>query len=128
MATNISWTDKVTNTQLYRGMPKITEVIKQRRLRLAGYSISHTDEIAHNLVVWQPNNGIRNRGRQHKTYIDILKIDCSCEEDELITLMIDREGWKATARFDRVRTRLKQINNIMPPNIQLYITIILIIN
>ena len=32
MTTNISWKDKVTNTQMYRGMPKISEVIKQRRL------------------------------------------------------------------------------------------------
>ena len=28
MATNISWKDKVTNTHLYRGMPKITDTIK----------------------------------------------------------------------------------------------------
>ena len=35
MATNISWKDKVTNKQLYRGMPKITVVIKQTRLKLA---------------------------------------------------------------------------------------------
>ena len=39
MATNISWKDKVTNTQLYMGMPKISEVIQQRRLRLAGHCI-----------------------------------------------------------------------------------------
>ena len=35
MATNISWKDKVTNTQMYKGIPKITEVIKLRILRLA---------------------------------------------------------------------------------------------
>ena len=40
------------------GMPKITEVIKQRRLRLAGHCIRHTDEITHNLVLWKPKNGI----------------------------------------------------------------------
>ena len=28
MATNISWEDKITNTQLYKGMAKISEVIK----------------------------------------------------------------------------------------------------
>ena len=39
MASNISWKDKVTNTQLYRGMSNISEVIIQRRLRLAGYFI-----------------------------------------------------------------------------------------
>ena len=69
IATNISWKYKVTNTQLYWGMPKINEVIKLRRLRLAGHCIRHTDEIAHNLVIWKPKNGIRNRGRQPNTYI-----------------------------------------------------------
>ena len=63
MATNISWTDKVTNTQLYRGMTKISDVITQRILRLAGHCIRHNDELAYNLVLWKPNNGIRNRGR-----------------------------------------------------------------
>ena len=50
MAINISWKDKFTNIQLYKGMPKISEVIKQRRLRLAGHCIRHTDELAYNLI------------------------------------------------------------------------------
>ena len=50
MATNISWKDKVINTQLYRGISKISEVIKQRRSRLAGHCIRRTDELAHNLM------------------------------------------------------------------------------
>ena len=36
--------------------------------------------------------------------IDILKNDCDYEEDELRTLMVDREGWKEIARSGRVRT------------------------
>ena len=88
-------------------MPKIIEVIKQRRLLLAGLCIRHTDELEHNLVLWKPKNGIRNRGRKPKTFIDILKNDCDCEEDELRTLMMDRERWKTIARSGRVRARLK---------------------
>ena len=107
MATNISWKDKVNNTQLYRGMPKIHEVIKQRRLRLAGHCIMHTDELALNLMLWKAKNGIRNRGRQPKTFIDILKNYCDCEEEELRIPMMDREGWKAIARSGRLITRLK---------------------
>ena len=60
--TNISCTYKVTNTQLYRGMPNISEMIKLRRLRLAGHCIRHNDELAHHLILWNPKNGIRNRG------------------------------------------------------------------
>ena len=53
MTTHLSRKDKVTNTQLYRGMQKISEVIKQRRLRLAGHGIRHSDELAHNLILWK---------------------------------------------------------------------------
>ena len=41
------------------GMPNITVVITLRRLRLAGHCIKHIDEIANNLVLWKPYNGIR---------------------------------------------------------------------
>ena len=108
MATNISWKYKVTNTQLYRDMPKISEAITHKRLQLAGHGIRHTDELVHNLMLWKPKYGIRNSGRQPKISIDILKNDCDCEEgDELRPLMMDRERWKVTARSGRVRTRLK---------------------
>ena len=93
MVTNISWKDNVTNTQLYRGIPNISEVINQRRLRLGGHCIRHTYELAINLILWKPKKGIRNRGRQTKTFIDILKNDCDWEENELRKLMMDIEGW-----------------------------------
>ena len=67
MAINISWKDNVTNIQLYRGMPNISDVI--RYIRLEGHYIRHTDELVHNLIVWKSKNGIRNRGRQPKTCI-----------------------------------------------------------
>ena len=95
---------------------KIYEVIKQRRFRLESHCISHTDKLAHNLIVcmaynvymaYNPKNGIRNIERQLKTCIDILKNDCDCEEEnELIILMMDREGWKVISRAGIVRTRL----------------------
>ena len=62
MATNISWKDKVTNKQLYKRMTTISDIITQRRLRLAGQFIKHTNEIAHNLMLWKLKNVIRNRG------------------------------------------------------------------
>ena len=85
---NISWKDKVTNTQLYRGLPNISEVIKQRRLRPAGHSIRLTDELA------QLNcNGIQRTVYEtwgdNLKFIDILKNDCDCEEDKLRTPRMD---------------------------------------
>ena len=70
-------------------MPNITDVIKQRILRLTGHCIRHTDELAPILILWKPKNCIRNRMKQPKTCIDILKNDCDCEvEDEIIIMMM----------------------------------------
>ena len=55
MATHISWKYNVTNTQLYMGMPNISEVIKQR---ISGHYIRHIDELAFNIIAWKPKNGI----------------------------------------------------------------------
>ena len=102
LATDTSWKEKITNVQLYRGLPKITDVVKERRLRLAGHCIRHNDEIAHNLILWTPKTGKRNRGRQPKTFLVILKNDFDCEdEDEIRSLMMDRAGWKKTSRSGR---------------------------
>ena len=51
MAFNISWKEKLTNDKLYRGMQKISEIIKQIRMRLAGHCVRHTEEVAHNLIL-----------------------------------------------------------------------------
>ena len=51
----------IHNCTVYRGMPKISEVPKQRILRLEGNCIRYTDEVAYNFILWKPNNGIRNR-------------------------------------------------------------------
>ena len=95
MASNISWKEKLTNDKLYRGMPKISEIIKQRRMRLAGHCVKHPEEVAHHLIIWTPKQGTRTRGRQSKTFIETLKHDCECEEDELRKLMMDREIWNS---------------------------------
>ena len=75
-------------------MPKISEIIKQRHMRLAGHSVILPEEVAHNLILWTPKKGTRTRGRQSKSFIETLKYDCECEEDELRKLMMDREIWK----------------------------------
>ena len=107
MASNISWKEKLTNDILYRGMHKILEIIKQRRMRLAGHCVRHPEEVAHNLILWIPKQGTRTRGRQSKTFIETQKHDFECEEDELRKLMMDREIWKSLVRSGRARARLK---------------------
>ena len=42
---NMSWRHHMTNQQLYSFLPQITNIVRQRRLRLAGHVMRH-DEVA----------------------------------------------------------------------------------
>ena len=52
------------------------------------------DELASDLILWQPHHGQRKR-RPAKTYIDQLIDDTNLTTiDEMKTAIDDREGWK----------------------------------
>ena len=95
MALNINYKDHVTNEDLYGSLPQVTSKIKMRRMRLAGHCWRHKEEIASNLVLWEPRDGTRSRGQQKTTFIDRLLMDSGLENTrELGTLMEDRKEWK----------------------------------
>ena len=79
MAYNVSWKDKITNEELYNGLPKISSKVAERRLKLAGHCVRHPEEEASKLVLWEPDRGVRNVGRRAVTYIDNLKKDTGLE-------------------------------------------------
>ena len=92
---NVSWSDHLTNRELYGNLPKVTEKIRERRLKLAGHCVRHSEEVASNLVLWKPSHGKPNRGRKRKTYLDNLMNDTNMERvDELQSLMMDRDLWR----------------------------------
>ena len=68
MLLNISWRYKISNKILYNGIPLITDVVASRRMRFSGHCLCHNDEIAHNLILWEPKFSRRNRGRQWYSY------------------------------------------------------------
>ena len=91
MAQNISWKSKTNNEKLYNSLPKVTDIISERMLNLAGHSVRHKEEMAHNLVLWTPTRGKRRRGRQQLTFVDALKLQTDLESiDEIRFLMVDR--------------------------------------
>ena len=106
MALNISWKQKLTNKQLYASMPAVTSKVRHRRLKLAGHCVRHPEEVASQLVLWEPSQGRRNVGRQAVTNTDTLLRDTGLENlDELRTAMLDRDGWKK--RVDSVRANAR---------------------
>ena len=94
-ALNISWNQKITNKELYGNLNKVTNTVRQRRLRLAVHVARDTSSPAHSLVVWDPQHGNANRGRPSKTFLDLLIKDTGLETiKEVHSLMKDRNEWR----------------------------------
>ena len=101
---NISWRQHIPNNKLYGQLPKVGGKVAARRMQLAGHCYRHPELAASGLIMWEPKHGRRGRGRQRKTYLDILKSDAGVEEaDELKNCMLDRNNW-------RIHTRSRQIS------------------
>ena len=93
VALNISWEDHVKNVDLYGDLPRVTDKIRGRRMRLAGHCVRHPELVASELVLWEPIHGRRGRGRPHSTYIDTLKRDTGLSDVfEIRSLMGDRDS------------------------------------
>ena len=63
MALDISWTQKLTNLQLYGELPPVSSKVAHRRMLIAGHCVRHPEEEASKLVLWQPKRGKRNKER-----------------------------------------------------------------
>ena len=102
-ALGVSWEEHMRNVDLYGKLPRLTDKIRQRRMRMAGHSVRHPELVASELVLWEPAHGSRGIGRRHATYIDSLKRDTGLKETaEVRTLMEDRQRWRAAIHGSRV--------------------------
>jgi hypothetical protein len=89
---DISWRDHVTNKVLYGTLPRISEVVRTRRLALAGH-VSRHDDPAGRLLTWTPD-AKRRVGRPYVTIKDLLEKDTGLSGKELLTAMQDRKYWR----------------------------------
>ena len=101
-ALNKSWEDHLTNKELYGEIPRITSTIRQQRLRFAGHCWRSKNELAAEVLLWEPSHGKRTRGRPRKTFIDQLEADTGCTREELKGAMGDREDWSKCVEMSRV--------------------------
>ena len=91
------------NVDLYGKLPRLTDKIRQRRMRMAGHSVRHPELVASDLVLWEPTHGSRSLGRRRVTYIDSLKRDTGLSEtSEIKTLIEDRKQWRVAIHNSRV--------------------------
>ena len=89
---NIPWQEFRSNKELYGTLPRISSVVKCRRLKLAGHVTRH-DEPAGKVLLWTPE-AKRRVGRPAVTIKTLLVNDTGLVECELSTAMKDRCLWK----------------------------------
>ena len=100
MVQGVSWRDRIRNDILYGNLPKLSDKIKSRRLKLAGHCIRHPELLACNLVRWEPEaqRGEAKRGRPKQT---LIRDAGTKTKEELRTLMRDRDLWRRISAIDR---------------------------
>ena len=91
---NVSWRQHLTNNELYDGCMKITDKIRERRLKNAGHSWRTKNEVISKVLLWEPTHGKRNQGRPARTFVDQLEEDIGCSKENLPILMADRMAWR----------------------------------
>ena len=107
-ALNVQWQQHMNNQELYGSLPRVSEKIRVRRLRLAGHCARHNEEIASKALLWEPQHGHPNRGRRRTTYIDTIKADTILDNTkEIRDAMLDQVVWKDFIRTARDDSRLK---------------------
>ena len=94
-ATNVHRSARMTNVSLYENLPRLSDKIAARRLRLAGHCQRHPELGAHRLILWEPTHGQRGRGRPKTTFVDQLKMDTGTTTTGELTAMIkDGKIWR----------------------------------
>lgn len=87
---NVKWTDNTPNEEILKrsNMLNVEDLIKMRRLRWAGHVSRMNDNRLPNQIVFsQLKDGIRNRSKPKKRWIDTIK-------DDLNTLSINTNNWR----------------------------------
>ncbi len=95
MVLGVKWSDHTTNSTLYGNMERVSSVIRNRRLQLAGHVFRDNSSPALNLITWRPKHGQAKRGRPTATYVDTLLRDTGFETvEDLERCMDDRDIWR----------------------------------
>ena len=88
---NKSWKQQPTRHQLYGHESPITNTIKVRRTRHAGYCWRSRDELISDVLLWIPSHDQTKAERRARTYIQQLCEDTRCSPEDL-QWMIGRSG------------------------------------
>ena len=86
---------KMTNQELYSGLPILSTKIAERRLRHAGHAHRHPELTLHSVLLWEPSHGKTKRGRPKLTFVDTIRRDTGLKRvNEIAAMMDNRDIWR----------------------------------
>ncbi len=92
---NISWQQHITNKELNSNLPKDSDKVAARGLRLTGHFLRHPELPASSLILWEPTHGRKSQGLPAKIILDTLEEDIfMANTGELRALMQDQDDWR----------------------------------
>ena len=94
MVLDLNWKDHPTREEIYGSLPKVSEIVRERRLNFAAHCSRRQNEPVSELVFCTPTQGSRAQGRPRLTYPKLLSLDTGLEPQELHNLMQDRVLWR----------------------------------
>lgn len=92
---NLSWKQHPTLKQIYNNhpttLPRVSEVIKHRRVQFAGHCFRATEEVVSPFILWKPKPVGRKTCKL--TYPDVIVRDTGIKMAELGIAMKDKKFW-----------------------------------
>ena len=93
------YSEHVTNETLYGSLPRISDILLERRLRFAGHCVCRKDQPVSDLVLWQPVGTFVRGENARMTFPRRLLNDTGMNNvTELHHSMLDRYDWKLRIR------------------------------
>ena len=89
---NVPPNTRISNKRLYDKLQPISNIVRKRRLALAGH-VARRNEPASQLLLWSPDSK-KKVGRPFKTLKSIIMEDTGLTKNELLTIWQDRDAWK----------------------------------
>ena len=90
-AQNLSWKSHPTISQIYNKLPRVSSLVKHRRVQFAGHCFRADAEVISSPLLWRPTYG-QTRGRK-LSFPDVISRDTGLSTEDLKTAMRDRDVW-----------------------------------
>ena len=85
-AKNISWKHHPSLATIYGNLPRVSSLVRMRRVQFAGHCYRAESEIISSLLLWKPRSNTRGR---KLSYPDVISRDTSIRSENLGNAMMD---------------------------------------